>query len=411
MSSFISGGDFSSSGDSIDMHDVTDSLSDFMDIPDSFIDISHKHFPLVLTFQKFLMMLDGTMENSFFYKFDCVKDLFPDKRAVSKSLAFQAFIQSKEINYERFVSVYWPHFNTQVTKKLDPSTVFTQIISHIKGGAEVGGLGDGKFSREEYVMLSESKGSTLSRVERERIYDIFCDYERKKVANGEFDLSDFVTDLHHRLARHGYAGDRMDFVYIDEVQDLTMRQIALFKYVCRNFQEGFVFAGDTAQTIARGIDFRFQDIRSLFYKEFLSELRSGCKDRAKEKEISVSKIFHLNQNFRTHAGVLKLAQSVVDLLYRFFPMSIDVLSPETSLIYGEAPVILDSGNDENAIITIFGSSGSTRDNVHGFGAEQVILVRDECDKSQVFEHVGKQALVLTIVECKGLEFQVIIITV
>ncbi|KAJ8629370.1 hypothetical protein MRB53_022693 [Persea americana] len=405
LHSFISGGDFSSSGDSIDMHDVTDSLSDFMDIPDSFIAIPDKHFPLVLTFQKFLMMLDGTMENSFFYKFDCMKDLFPDKRGVSKSLAFQAFIQSKEINYERFVSVYWPHFNTRVTKKLDPSTVFTQIISHIKGGAEVGGLGDGKLSREEYVMLSESKGSPLNREERERIYDIFCDYERKKVANGEFDLSDFVTDLHRRLARDGYAGDRMDFVYIDEVQDLTMRQIALFKYVCRNFQEGFVFAGDTAQTIARGIDFRFQDIRYLFYKEFLSELRSGCKDRAKDKEISVSKIFHLSQNFRTHAGVLKLAQSVVDLLYRFFPMSIDVLSPETSLIHGEAPVILDSGNDENAIITIFGSSGDTRCNVHGFGAEQVILVRDECDKMQVFEHVGKQALVLTIVECKGLEFQ------
>ncbi|KAJ8629365.1 hypothetical protein MRB53_022688 [Persea americana] len=310
-----------------------------------------------------------------------------------------------EMNYERFVSVYWPHFNTQVTKKLDPSTVFTQIISHIKGGAEVGGLGDGKLSREEYVMLFESKGSTLSRKERERIYDIFCDYERKKVANGEFDLSDFVTNLHRRLARDGYAGDRMDFVYIDEVQDLTMRQIALFKYVCRNFQEGFVFAGDTAQTIARGIDFRFQDIRSLFYKEFLSELRSGRKDRAKEKETSVSKIFHLNQNFRTHAGVLKLAQSVVDLLYRFFPTSIDVLSPETSQTYGEAPLILDSGNDENAIISIFGRSGSTRYNVHGFGAEQVILVRIECDKIRVFEHVGKQALVLTIVECKGLEFQ------
>ncbi|XXG71997.1 hypothetical protein AAC387_Pa07g1192 [Persea americana] len=405
LHSFISGGDFSSSGDSIDMHDVADILSDFMDIPDSFVDIPQKHFPLVLTFQQFLMMLDGTMENSFFYKFDSVKDFFPDKRAVSKSLAFQAFIQSKEINYERFVSVYWPHFNTQVTKKLDPSTVFTQIISHIKGGAEVGGLGDGKLSREEYVMLSESKGWTLSRKERERIYDIFCDYERKKVANGEFDLSDFVTYLHRRLARDGYAGDRMDFVYIDEVQDLTMRQIALFKYVCRNFQEGFVFAGDTAQTIARGIDFRFQDIRSLFYKEFLSELRSGRKDRAKEKETSVSKIFHLNQNFHTHAGVLKLAQSVVDLLYRFFPTSIDVLSPETSQIYGEAPLILDSGNDENAIITIFGRSGSTRYNVHGFGAEQVILVRDECDKIRVFEHVGKQALVLTIVECKGLEFQ------
>jgi superfamily I DNA/RNA helicase len=56
----------------------------------------------------------------------------------------------------------------------------------------------------------------------------------------------------------------MHFVYIDEVQDLTMSQIALFKYVCRNVEEGFVFCGDTAQAIARGIDFRFRDIKSLF---------------------------------------------------------------------------------------------------------------------------------------------------
>ncbi|GJR68652.1 UvrD-like helicase, ATP-binding domain, P-loop containing nucleoside triphosphate hydrolase [Tanacetum coccineum] len=38
------------------------------------------------------------------------------------------------------------------------------------------------------------------------------------------------------------------------------------KYICQNVEEGFMFAGDTAQTIARGIDFRFQDIRSLFYR-------------------------------------------------------------------------------------------------------------------------------------------------
>lgn len=45
----------------------------------------------------------------------------------------------------------------------------------------------------------------------------------------------------------------VDFVYVDEVQDLTMTQIALVKYVRRNFEEGFHFAGDTEHTIARGI--------------------------------------------------------------------------------------------------------------------------------------------------------------
>jgi superfamily I DNA/RNA helicase len=225
-----------------------------------------------------------------------------------------------------------------------------------------------------------------------------------KAENGDFDMADFVNDLHLRLKTYKYEGDAMDFVYIDEVQDLTMRQIALFKHICRNVDEGFVFCGDTAQTIARGIDFRFEDIRSLFYKEFVLVSRSAGNDRNEKGQIS--KIFHLNQNFRTHAGVLNLAQSVIDLLYRFFPSFIDVLSHETSLIYGEAPILLESGNDENAIVTIFGNSGNVRSNFVGFGAEQVILVRDDAARKEIDNYVGKHALVLTVVECKGLEFQV-----
>ncbi|MCL7029786.1 hypothetical protein MKW94_028341 [Papaver nudicaule] len=122
--------------------------------------------------------------------------------------------------------------------------------------------------------------------------------------------------------------------------------------------EGFTFSGDTAQTIARGIDFRFQDIRSLFYNEFLLESGSNGKSKIKEKDqSSTSDVLHLNQNFRTHSGVLKLSQFIIDLLYHFFPFS-------------------------------------------------VILVRDESAKKEIIEYIGKQALVLTIVECKGLEFQV-----
>jgi hypothetical protein len=116
----------------------------------------------------------------------------------------------------------------------------------------------------------------------------------------------------------------------------------------------------------------------------------------------------LSQNFRTHDGVLKLSQSVIELLYHFFPQSIDRLQPETSLIYGEAPILLGSGNNQNTIITIFGNSGKAGKSIIGFGAEQVILVRDDQARKEITNYVGKQALVLTIVECKGLEFQVVI---
>lgn len=48
-----------------------------------------------------------------------------------------------------------------------------------------------------------------------------------------------------------------------QVQDLTPAQLALFAQLGKPAmrEQGFIFAGDTAQTIARGVGFRFQDIR------------------------------------------------------------------------------------------------------------------------------------------------------
>ncbi|KAI3886220.1 hypothetical protein MKW92_018604 [Papaver armeniacum] len=406
LKSFISSSRVLAEHNSVELPDVDDAVQ-YQDIPDSLRDIPPESYPLVITFQKFLMMLDGSMGNSYFDRFSVTRELSQSKIATSRSFALRAFIRTKEVNYERFNSSYWPHFNCQMTKKLDSSMVFIEIISHIKGGLFAGRLPDDKLSREDYILLSDGRVSSLSRERREMIYDIFLEYEKKKILYDEFDLGDFVIDLHRRLKTGCYEGEEMDFVYIDEVQDLTMRQIGLFKYICRNFVEGYVFSGDTAQTIAGGVDFRFQDARSLFYNEFILDSGSDVMGNAKDMDPSrVSDIYHLNQNFRTHAGVLNLSQSVIDLLNIFFPHHIDNLSPETSLIYGEAPIWLESANDDNAIVTIFGKSGENAGrSMSGFGAEQVILVRDGSVRKEIAEHIGKQALVLTIAECKGLEFQ------
>ncbi|XP_003631316.2 uncharacterized protein LOC100855072 isoform X1 [Vitis vinifera] len=392
--SFASGGKFLVESSSLDL-DYIDPVQ-FKDIPDSFVNIPSKSYPLVITFHKFLMMLDGTVGISYFSR-------FPDAHKPSRTVTLQSFIRSREVNYERFISSYWPYFKSHLIKYLDSSAVFTEIISHIKGGLEAGKAHDGRLSREDYLLLSEARVSTLTREQRDRVYDIFLEYEKKKFKKGEYDLSDLVMDLHFRLRNERYEGDHIDFVYIDEVQDLTMRQIALFKYVSKNIDEGFVFSGDTAQTIAKGVHFRFQDIRHLFFKEFVLGSRTDATDEKKEKG-KLSKIFHLSQNFRTHAGVLNLAQSIIDLLYHFFPLTIDELNPETSLINGEAPVLIECGNFKDALSTIFGDSENAKGNA-GFGAEQVILVRNDSAKEEISKYVGKKALVLTILECKGLEFR------
>ncbi|KAH9698658.1 UvrD-like helicase ATP-binding domain-containing protein [Citrus sinensis] len=399
MKSSAFGGKFVAESSLIDIDDE----AEFKDIPNSFAHIPAESYPLVITFHKFLMMLDGTLGSSYFDRFHDIRKHYGQVRN-SSLLFLQTFIRTKEVNFERFCSSYWPRFNTQLTKKLDPSRVFTEIISHIRGGLQSIDVADGKLCREDYIRLSETRVSTLLRSEREKIYEIYENYEQMKMRNGEFDLADLVNDLHRRFKEERYKGDEFHFVYIDEVQDLTMSQIALFKYVCRNIEEGFVFSGDTAQTIARGIDFRFQDIRSLFYKKFVLESRN-TRNVGRQEKGQLSNIFNLSQNFRTHAGVLNLAQSVIELLYRFFPHSVDILKPETSLIYGEPPVLLESRDDENAVIKIFGNSGDAGGNMVGFGAEQVILVRDDCVRKEISNYVRKQALVLTILESKGLEFQ------
>ncbi|KAL3731199.1 hypothetical protein ACJRO7_028125 [Eucalyptus globulus] len=382
--------------------EIVDDAALFKDIPDSFLDISPNSYPLVITFRKLLMMLDGTVGFSFFERFPDLRALCHGQSFNSRPVVLQSLLRAKEVTYEKFCAVYWPHFNDKIRRRLDPSRVFTEIMSHIKGGLQPADGCEGKLDRPAYVSLSEGRVSTLSIQRREEIYDAFEDYEKMKMKNGEFDLADLVSDLHCRLFCGQFAGNVVDFVYIDEVQDLTLRQISLFKYICRNVDGGFVFCGDTAQTIARGIDFRFEDIRSLFYKEFLIDSMDG-PDKRMEKGC-LSKIFHLSQNFRTHSGILKLAQSVVDLLYHFFPLSVDALSPETSFICGEAPILLESENDESAILSIFGNRDFSG-NFVGFGAEQVILVRDDHSRNEVSNLVRGQALVLTIVECKGLEFQ------
>nr|XP_011463726.1 PREDICTED: uncharacterized protein LOC101298122 [Fragaria vesca subsp. vesca] len=408
LKSFSSGGSHSSEFSLFDMDDFDAEEAQFGDIPNSFLDLPLKIYPLFITFSKFLMMLDGSLGNSYFERFLEKLNLPHGSLECSRSVLLQTVMRTKEVNYDKFYSSYWPHFNIQITKKLDASRVFTEIISHIKGGLEALEASDGICSRDCYVKMS-GRASNLSEENKEIIYDIFQVYEKMKLRNGEFDIADFVNDIHRRLKHENYRGDEMDYVYIDEVQDLTMSQVALFKHICSNVDEGFVFSGDTAQTISKGIDFRFEDIRHLFYKKFMLESGSNKHEKGFGKA-KISNKFHLTQNFRTHNGILKLSQSIIDLLYHFFPQYIDPLNPETSPVHGEAPVLLESGEDENEnmIGKLFGSN-STSGSIVGFGAEQVILVRDSCARKEISNFVGKQALVLTILESKGLEFQDVIL--
>lgn len=67
------------------------------------------------------------------------------------------------------------------------------------------------------------------------------------------------------------------------------------------------------------------------------------------------------------------------MLIHYFPNSVDKLKPETSITYGEAPVLVEfEVGGDSVIKTIVGE----RKEGGGFCAEHVILVRDQNSKKR-----------------------------
>jgi hypothetical protein len=149
-----------------------------------------------------------------------------------------------------------------------------------------------------------------------------------------------------------------------------------------------MLAGDTAQTIAVGVGFRFTDVRQVFFEKFGS----------KKPELLL--LFH---NYRSHAGVLRLAASVLDLLYTYFPLSLDVMPPDQGLFDGPKPVIMDISDLSELVLILEGSKRETAR--IEFGAHQVVIVRNENAKVKVCQQYNiDKEWIMTVQQSKGLEF-------
>jgi ATP-dependent exoDNAse (exonuclease V) beta subunit len=81
------------------------------------------------------------------------------------------------------------------------------------------------------------------------------------------------------------------------------------------------YLADTAQSITDGVDFRFEEVRSCYYKA-----------------VSEVKIFErpdrLQTNFRSHDGIIQTANNVLDMLRLEFKESFDKMDIQTGLAYG-----------------------------------------------------------------------------
>ena len=210
-----------------------------------------------------------------------------------------------------------------------------------------------------------------------------------------FDECDLISNIYKRLLLDTtYLSFAPHRFYIDEVQDFTQAELLLIFESCLN-PNGLFFTGDTAQCVMEGISFRFEDMRSIFtfFKEKLPNLKVPGKDVV------------LVTNYRSHAGILKLAASVIDLMDHFFKESFDSYLPrDNGVLEGPCPLLIDDyGNIEDVF---------THDQMESleiaFGAHQAVIVRSKEARETLPEPL-RGAIVLTVYEAKGLEFDDVLI--
>lgn len=365
-----------------------------------------RSFPLICTWDYFLRLLENTaiaFDRQNFLQLNGHLDSPSTGSAGAKRLHHGQLVDGYTFQVD-----YWPRISHALTKDISVSLVFAEIMGVIKGSAS-SRTSLTPLCREEYLMRSCRLAPTfVLEAERSRVYDIFEIYETLKIDRGDVDYVDRVVRILKVVRRdpslRRVLRSTFDEIYIDEIQDQRCIDIELLLSFLRDGR-GFHFAGDTAQAISQDSTFRFSDVKDIFFQHF-----SAASASASQRELAHPEMFTLSKNYRSHQGILALASLVMGLIWQGFPDTVDKLEPEIGNLNGPKPVLF-IGVDYNYNVLRSSNVGlvNLSDRVADFGAEQVILVRNEAMKARLQAQIGDIALILTILDSKGMEFDDVIL--
>ncbi|KAL8966882.1 MAG: hypothetical protein Q9197_005739 [Variospora fuerteventurae] len=365
------------------------------------LSLTDSHYPVVCTYEDFLRLLENTAA--------IARGQSPVLHHSSEDHHEREALPSQSqqadsggcVDFSAFKQIYWPKIFAAGTSRLPLPLVFAEIMGVIKGSASSIDTLE-PLSLDDYLDASSRIAPLFTlATERTEVYRAFEHYEKLKRLRSEFDYVDRVIDL-LRATRTDPTLQRLmalsiEELYIDEIQDHRCIDIALFLSLMRD-SRGFHVAGDTAQAISQDATLRFADIKALIYRHFGTDIRSKS-----QKQHTHAKMFQLGINYRSHHGIVALAAFVMEILWKAFPNTIDKLAPEAGHFQGPLPIIF-TGCGPEILSRDKASSAETLSGSTNFGADQVVLVRDEEAKKQLRSAAGNVGLTLTILQSKGMEF-------
>ena len=297
-------------------------------------------------------------------------------------LAERAYPRDRRVDFQRFQAMY-P--DVRHKSRMDALIAWTQIRSFIKGSIEAA-LAGRPLTLQEYMLLAEQR-CRLAPDQRREAYAIYEAYEGQlQRSGGLWDESGRTMDFLSHWIRSGRQaveatgrGGEYDRVYVDEVQDCTQAEIALFFVAAGMRTQALFLAGDPAQSVVEGVDFRFEEVRSIVHQ------LSGGRER-------IARPTKLTVNFRSHAGILDCAAAVLGKLFTSFPGAAKELYPERGLFHGPRP----------AFWGPCGAAAASLEEVLARSQRLVVLCPDE--QQEALARVCPDHLVFGIREAKGLEF-------
>ncbi|KAL8820934.1 MAG: hypothetical protein Q9223_000951 [Gallowayella weberi] len=311
------------------------------------------------------------------------------------------------VDFVKLKNDYWEKLARKNDRKLPISLVFAEIMGIIKGSAAAA-RSFAPLTREEYLRQSCRIAPTFSaEADRVALYRLYEVYEGHKREQNEVDYVDRVLKILEALQKtpvlKQILAAAIDEVYVDEVQDLRSVDLEL---LLRLVKDGRCFhvAGDTAQAISQESTFRFQDLKVMIHDQFTSDLVSN-------KNVTRGpRMFQLGLNYRSHDGIVTMGSFLMDLLWKTFPETVDKLQPEEGLLPGPMPIFfVDCEPDVLTKVNRDGTDGHATSEAK-FGAEQVVLVRDQESKIRLEGCIGNIALILTIRQSKGMEFDDVVLS-
>jgi ATP-dependent exoDNAse (exonuclease V) beta subunit len=139
----------------------------------------------------------------------------------------------------------------------------------------------------------------------------------------------------------------------------------------------------------RDVSFRFKDMKTSFFKEIMGN--------------KAPQIHELTINYRSHSGVLNLAQCVLRILEKNYPHAIDRVPSDSGMFPGPTPKFIKPCDPDFLKLMIAANTRDPISEIGVLGSHQAVIVRTEKSKDETpFDK--DEDLMFTIYEAKGLEY-------